>query len=65
MNGELMVIAPDDRTLIEIAALAARSGVVLVERGGVTALCGITNIPPDWHRISVGVKTGAGNVTAV
>lgn len=56
MNAQLTVLTPDERTLLEIAQLAAKSGVVLVERGGITALCGRDNVPPDWHVMAVGVK---------
>lgn len=55
MNN-LKIITPGEQTLLEIAELAARSGVLLVERGGVTALCGKANIPPGWHVAPVTVK---------
>ncbi len=57
----LNVITPGDATLLEIAALAARSGVVLVERGGKTALCGEKAIPEGWHRLAVREKVQGGN----
>lgn len=59
MKGQLTVLTPDDRTLLEISKLAKAGGVVLVERGGKTALCGKANIPPNWHVMSVGVKASA------
>ena len=57
MNAASVRILPiDDKTMLEVVALASKAGVAIVERAGQIAACNAANIPPGWHRVGASWK---------
>lgn len=55
-NPRVRLINDDAATMIEVAKLAQRGGVAVVEQDGRFALCDRNQVPEGWHRIAINLK---------